>query len=295
MSFRFEPSDATVEAAVRRIACAELDATLAGIRADDLPIERVIHDVRQRCKALRGLIRLVRPVLPAFATENIAFRDVARSLGGARDGKVLADTLKALAAEPDAALNPLAMARVRERLCAAHSAPAGLREALDGCVAPLIAARVRAATWTLTDDGWDALAPGFLKTMKAARRSMREFEETGDVEAGHRWRKHAKYHWQHMRLLRGVAREPGRKRAKRTLRLSGLLGERHDLDLLAAALAALPPSDGDEETIARLTMLSSRRSDLLDAKAAPLGRRLFGRRPHKLASRWSARWRQWAG
>ena len=107
MAFRFQPSDETVESAVRRIACAELDAALAAIRAAERPPGRVVHEVRRRCKALRGLIRLVRPAFPSFAAENAALRDIARQLAGVRDGAVLADTLARLAGSDGAAIASL--------------------------------------------------------------------------------------------------------------------------------------------------------------------------------------------
>lgn len=295
MSFRFQSSDATVEAAVRRIACAELDAALAAIRAEDRPIERIVHEVRRHCKALRGLIRLVRPVFPAFAVENAALRDIARGLAGARDSKVLADTLAMLAAAPDAALELPAIERIGVRLCAGPAPSAGMRAALESCTVPLLAARVRAATWTLSDDGWDALEPGFVRTVKAARRAMTAFADTETAEAGHQWRKQAKYHWQHMRLLRGVAPGSAGKRAKRAVTLSDLLGERHDLDLFLERLTVSRGRDEDGDTTARLAVLANRRIAALDAKAIKLGKRLFGKKPRKLADAWRKRWRDREG
>lgn len=278
MTFRFQPSDETVESAVRRIACAELDVALAAIRDTSRPPGRVVHEVRRRCKALRGLIRLVRPVFPAFAAENAALRDIARQLAGVRDGAVLADTLTGLAGNDAVA--------VSDRLPRHHADAEAVRAALEGCAAPLLAARVRAATWMLTDDGWDALAPGFIRTVKAARLAMKGFLSTRDADAAHAWRKQVKYHWQHMRLLRGIAPEPAEKRAKRAVKLSDLLGERHDLDLLLEALAALPVPEDDADAIERLTAEAHRRIAVLDDEAIRLGKRLLGKKPRKLALTW---------
>ncbi|OJY69549.1 MAG: hypothetical protein BGP16_07195 [Sphingobium sp. 66-54] len=288
MAFRFQPSDETVESAVRRIACAELDAALAAIRAAERPPGRVVHEVRRRCKALRGLIRLVRPAFPSFAAENAALRDIARQLAGVRDGAVLADTLARLAGSDGAAI-----ASLRTALPPDHADEATARAALDRCVAPLLAARVRAASWAVNADGWDALAAGFTRTIKAARRAMKTFEATADAEAGHEWRKQAKYHWQHMRLLRGVAEDEAGKRAKRVVRLCDLLGERHDLDLLLETLASSRARGDEAEAMMRLVARAHRRIEALDMQAITLGKRLFGGKSRGIADKWAIRWRRW--
>jgi len=284
MAFRFQPSDETVESAVRRIACAELDAALAAIRDTGRPPARVVHEVRRRCKALRGLIRLVRPVFPAFAVENAALRDIARQLAGARDSTVLAATLEGLAGSDAATL---------ARLDPGHADEAMAHAALDRCVAPLLAARARAANWAVRADGWDALGPGFARTIKATCRAMRAFQATAEGEAGHEWRKQAKYHWQHMRLLGEIGEKAG-KRAKRVEKLCELLGERHDLDLLLEAFGGWPARDDEAEALARLAAQARQRIEALDMQAISLGNRLFGRKPRDFADKWAVRWRRWA-
>lgn len=62
MSFSFRRSDGSVEAAVRRIAVRQIDRALEQIEAPDLEQAARVHEARKRCKKLRGLIRLVRPV-----------------------------------------------------------------------------------------------------------------------------------------------------------------------------------------------------------------------------------------
>jgi len=285
--FRFKPVDGTAEVGLRRIACRELDDTLAMIRARELPPERIVHKVRRSCKAVRGLLRLVRPVFPAYETENSAFREIAASLSHARDGEVLASTLDQLVAGADVALNKASLAALRDRLLSREGACEPVEALLERCVEPLLAARVRAASWFLTEaDREDALKPGLRKTYRSARRAMRAAARTGNPHDSYEWRKHVKYHWQHMRLLRALAPEQAKARLEPTDRLGDLLGERHDLDLLETRLTEAAGALPDPETATRLARLAAARAADLTAKAERLGTPLFHEKPSAFVRHW---------
>lgn len=290
MPFRFTGADGTVEAGMRRIACEQIDKALAAIRtADDPAAGEAVHAVRRRLKAVRALLRLVRPAFAGFEAENAALRDIGRLLAPARDSRILADTLDDLAARADPPLDAQAIARLRRRL----TRPAPPDQALPECEAALVATRVRAVGWSLSADGWDALGDGFAATLRAARRAMRESGGSGDPHASHEWRKQVKYHWQHMRLLREVARKPAARRIALATRLSDRLGDRHDLDLFVEMLAA-GRSRASDEAADRLTALAQQRIARLESKARDIGEELFDTKPGKLAARWSRHWTDWA-
>jgi hypothetical protein len=290
MAYRFRKTDGTVEAGFRRIACAQIDEALALIAADDLPPERVVHRVRQCCKAVRGLIRLVRPVFPGYAHENAAFRDIAQLLAGARDGKVLVDTLDALTRAPDVAIDLRALGQVRTWLARRGSKSGPLRQRLDQCREMLLATRVRAASWTLTADGWDALSGGLARTARAARRAMKALAESDSPALSHEWRKHVKYHWQHVRLLRDIAPDAMRRHAKRADKLAVMLGDRHDLDLFVKTLAEPREPSRDQTIVERLVVKAQARAVALGDKALGRGKHLFAEKPRKLAMCWGERW-----
>jgi hypothetical protein len=70
MSFRIDP-DRPIRKNVRRLARHQLDRALADLAEPGaLGLEETVHDVRKRCKKVRGLIRLVRPGLGAGLTEG---------------------------------------------------------------------------------------------------------------------------------------------------------------------------------------------------------------------------------
>jgi hypothetical protein len=292
MHFRFRPTDETVEAGVRRIACQEIDAALTLVRAAALPPGRIVHRVRRSCKAVRGLLRLVRPAFPAFAHENAAFRDIGRALAGARDGAVLRDTLDGLAGAPDLAVDARTLAALRRRFAAQGGADAAAA-ALDECARRLLAARVRAASWPVNAQGWEAIGPGLRRTYRAARRAMTALAREGDAHLSHEWRKQVKYHWQHMRLLDAVAPLAG-ERARRAEQLGEVLGDRHDIDLFVERLAQVPARALPARQRGALLAAAQARAARLDGKARKLGERLFDEKPGDFAAGWEARWHDWA-
>jgi hypothetical protein len=268
MPFRFKPSDGSWESGFRRIACAELDATLGLIRAAELPPERIVHQVRRGCKAMRGLLRLIHPAFPAYAEENRAFGELSRGLSGVRDGKVLIQTLDNLIADEDLPTPAIAALRAEwiQEIEVAHQ---GIAAQIDVAANALLAARVRAVSWYLTEQGGEAILPGLRRTYRKARSAMQAIDASGgasNCEASHEWRKQVKYHWQHMRLLRSLAPDVAKRRLKR----ADLLGERHDLDMLIARLGSVEAPHAGE-----LIVLAEKRAAILTRKAARAGKTLF--------------------
>ncbi len=85
MAYRIKKGDKSVQAGLRRIADEQIGRALGEIDDDDLDFAEKVHQVRKRCKKLRGLIRLVRPAFDDYSAENGAFRDAAQMLSGVRD------------------------------------------------------------------------------------------------------------------------------------------------------------------------------------------------------------------
>ncbi|BAK65043.1 hypothetical protein SLG_03680 [Sphingobium sp. SYK-6] len=291
MPFRFRPSDDTVEAGFRRIACETLDGALALVRERAAPDEDLIHQVRRACKAMRGLLRLVRPAFPAWRTENAAFRDIGAALSGTRDRRVLGETIDLLARDAGDDISPAALAALRTALTGEAEGTTGRTAALlDGCAAPLLAARVRAESWSLTDHGKAALLPGLRQTYRKARRAMATLAtlegSPAESAASHEWRKQAKYHWQHMRLLRSLAPDHAGDRIAPPDRLGDLLGERHDLDMLLDWIGAQAHALPDPAAAALLSALARKRIARLMRKARRVGEDLFEDKPSAFIRHW---------
>ncbi|WP_158238393.1 MULTISPECIES: CHAD domain-containing protein [Luteimonas] len=293
MPYRIRHRDSDPQAAVRRIAREQVEAALQGIDRHDADTAPVIHDVRKRCKKVRGLLRLVRPGLATYRLENAAFRNIAAPLGPLRDAGVRVDTFDALVAPLDArdaaSLVPIRnrLRLERDTLAAAQVPDALLRDAREA----LQAALARIATWRLEDDGFDAFAGGLRTTYRRGRKAMRRARRTGDDEAFHDWRKRCKAHAFHLRLLRPLW--PGPMRAQRACAeaLGELLGEHHDLAVLASCVRAMRelPRDAVDTLLARIR----ERQHALARRADAIGARLYAESPSALAHTWRRRYKAW--
>jgi len=295
MAPHFRRHDESVEAGFRRIAVAEIEAAIAIIDASGPADADKVHKVRRQMKALRGLLRLMRPGFARFRKENRIFRDIARSFSGMRDARVMLDTFDKITARPDGQPLRAGFQAVRERLLAARDAHGDAASLLANARRALVKARDRAQGWALSEGGWALLAEGLERTYDHARTAMRETMASGDAEAGHEWRKSVKYHGAQAQLLRRM--KPGRLKAdmKASARLADLLGERHDIDLFLDHLAATPARFGDIVTVTQLAALARLRIARLERRAERLGEKLFADKPGKLADRWGDWWQDWRG
>jgi CHAD domain-containing protein len=263
--------------AVRRIACEQIDNALASLKQPDRG--EAIHEVRQRCKKLRALVRLVRPAFPSYREENAVFRDIAGLFGGLRDAEVvqaLYDDLAACSTAPP-------VRRRRAEPGPAHGAD--VDDAIQEARRRLSAARGRARGWQLDEDGWKAVRRGLVKTYARARRAMREALQAPSGEHYHAWRKAAKHYWYQSRLLKAAWPEAMKPRARLARELADALGRHHDLFVLEQRLAEDPRSLGAGSAAKCVIDLARQRREALEQRAARLGERLLRGKPRALASR----------
>ena len=200
---------------------------VAGAPADH---DAAVHRARRAIKTLRALLRLL-PSNTKSLDRNL--RDLARGLAPARDQHVTARTAEAMAGRVDDAR----VAALLRRIAAEAEAEATAREA-KARVAPRLAALALALAAPETHVGPDALAAAVARLLKTARRDVRRALDRRDAEALHDARaKVVRLQLQIVALRRLGGRKPGR-RAGRLDRLRDLLGDHHDLDGLAALVAA---------------------------------------------------------
>lgn len=297
MAYGFASDDTSVEEGFRRIATEILDKAIRQVdKLNDAPAgpdnDETIHQLRKGCKKLRGLYRLVRPGFGGYARENAAIRDAAAGLSSARDAEVLVATFDALMDK--AAPAPQAVAAFREKLEArrkelarGNRAAAALAEFRDA----MAAARKRSRRWRLEEDGFDALAGGLEASYARARKAMRGARKDPSPETFHEWRKRAKDHWYHARLLSPIWPELMDTHVRLAEDLGELLGFHHDLCVFREAIPALV--DGDEAAATFLADLAQRREAEVAVDCLALGARLLAEKPAALAERWRAYWKHW--
>jgi CHAD domain-containing protein len=276
---RFRLRDAErVPDGLRRIACGQLDASIERLETpgDEGPAVAV-HETRKSLKRLRATVRLARDELgdEVYRRENAAFRDAGRRLAGARDSQVLLETLDALSERyPDEAPRTQ-FARYRRTLGDEHAAAQRRLEegpAIGEVLGELRAARARVPAWPIEREGLDALAPGLRRIYRRGRREYRAARQEPGSESLHELRKRVKDLWYAGQIVRPASPKKMRRLARRAHTLSNLIGEDHDLALL-----------GQRAGEGELAELIERRRDELQREAMRLAKRLYRKKPGKLA------------
>lgn len=296
MAYRIR-SRGSVQKSVRKIAHEQIDKAIHEVLNDELERHDAVHQVRKRCKKVRGLIRLVRPAFQDYQRENEFFRDAARELSYVRDAQSVIECFDGLMNHFAEQVDPNAFASVREQLAARRQNvtddQVGLEKRLDEFLANMREARQRVEAWQIDADGFKAVEGGLRKTYGRGRKALRDANETTTVESLHEWRKRAKYHWYHARLLRRIWRHMMAVHIDTADDLSDLLGDDHDLAVFRTTLLGDQDSFGGKTEVQALIGLIDRRRAQLQTEARPLGERLFAEKPKRLAARFRSYWKSW--
>ena len=288
MSFAFSLHDRSVADGVRRIAAEQIAKAIEqAADVDHAPAKR-IHDVRKRCKKLRGLLRLVTPALAGFARENARISAAAAGLATARDARVMLDTLAALNKKTRKSL----------RFAIPESPPPENTEAEEEAAllkfrTAMTPVLTHAGRWALDGDGFGLIGPGLTRTYRDARRARRNAQRSGSAVAFHEWRKLVKYHWHHLSLLRECTPAAQRSQIDAAEHLSDLLGLHHDLAVLAATLADDPNALGIVLDVDKVQAAARKRQDALARQAFALAKQVLAEKPKALRRRFEAYWTAW--
>ena len=292
MAYRVKHSDSDATASLRRIARDQVTAALRSIDHAQDDTASAIHDVRKRCKKIRGLLRLVRPSFDGYRDENAAFRDIAATLGPMRDADVLIDAFDALDTAGSAESGTLEPIRARLHARRMHLEHEQDSEALlQGAHEALTAALQRIEHWQLSRKGFGAFEAGLESSYRRGRKAMHTACRKGEDAAFHAWRKRCKEHGFHLRLLRPIWPGPMRAEHDCASELGELLGLHHDLAVLASGVRVMP--DIDPATAETLSGRIATQQQELARRACSLGARLYALPPAALAKSWRRRHAAW--
>lgn len=294
MSYSLRPGDRTVTDGVRRIARVQAAKALAEIEDPARDDVETIHQVRKRCKKLRGLLRLLRPVFEDYKRENAAVRDAARSLSGIRDASSMIEAFDRVTVSLAGELKSVDIAGLRKHLLAARDAidTAETARRLAEVADTLTAFRKRAAGWSFGCDGVGALSGGLEAVYRDGRDALHRYAESTSAEDLHEWRKPVKYHGYHARLLCRVWPEMMVPHARIVSGLGDILGDHHDLHMFTMHMDD-GPLDISRSEYKRLRALVSARQNAIESQASAIGKRLYAEPPRALAERWTAWWQAW--
>ena len=282
-------------AAVRANLVALLDRTLEALAEDRVIDDELVHETRKAIKRARAMVALLRPVLarPLRRRCQAELRAAARALATARDAAVLQDTLADVVKRAARAGRPsTASPSSVEVVLAPRPRDTGARRPGRGVASArrrLAAARDRVAACRLQAGGSQALAIGLRRIYRQARRAMPKSRASATTEALHEWRKRVK---RYRYALENSGPSPTgtlRTDVRRADRLGELLGEDHDLALLADRLRG---SHGAGTARRALLEAIARRRRKLQAEALELGARLLAARPAEVEARIRRAWQR---
>jgi CHAD domain-containing protein len=296
MSFEFKSGE-SVPHAVRRIARHEIEAMLIHLRAG--PGRRdAVHEARKSSKKLRALVRLVRDEIgeKRYRLENGTFRDAVLPLSSVRDAEALVHSLDLLTERFADEVRSGAFGNLRKvlasRVRGMRRAPQ-TRTAMRHAAVVIARARSRVARWTIRQDGWAALDPGFHRIYARARAARELAADDPSLEHLHEWRKRSKDHRYALELLRPIWPPVTKTFAGEGHELTDSLGDDHDLAELERFVLAEPEScDTSDDCSALIALIGVRRGELL-ARARRLGMRLHVEKPRAHVVRHREYWVAW--
>src|SRR3954452_8100151 len=269
LTFNETPADA-----VERGRREQLGAAAQSLREGDDPIE-AIHDARKRIKKTRALLRLARPALEKAESRrrNRALRDTGRAMSDNRDADVLVETVELLA-ERFVGQYPKTFFAGIKRPLATHAR--ALRREADAAAHADALSGLEQDRWPLAELDPEAIAGSLERTSARGREAFATADRKPTTANLHEWRKRVKDLWYQQRLLEDTWPAVMKAQAKEAKTLSKLLGEDHDLAVLAEHV-------DDDELHA---MIATRRAELLE-QSRDLRRRIYAESPKAFARRCS--------
>lgn len=291
-------SDEPLEHALWRIAVEQLNGAVSDLDNTQYSAHDKVHEVRKRCKRLRGLLRLVRPALAEYPKANAWVRDMSRDLSLYRDNQAVIETLDALLKAdqppcPGLAASPFRAALLAQRDSEAGASKNNVQQALKQVNKALKRARQEIRGWQLEKDKPQVWLMGLRDTYCQGRHAMARAVRTPSAEHLHEWRKQAKYHWFHLQLLENLWPAMLVPWAQQVHLLSDLLGDEHDLAVLQMQLDLYcQQCPNDQGSALLFERIEKRRAELVE-KACALGQRIYAERPKALAKRFAAYQQAW--
>ena len=191
------------------------------------------HKARVRCKRVRAVLRLARPVMgaKAFQKENRWWRDQARLLSDLRDAGARIEALETLRPFLAARIGTAMTRKLGERFekerqtVEAGGAITAFVEAMNKRSETLIPELPAGSR----EDMMDALG----ETYRLSRIAMKDALKDEDAELLHEWRKQTKYHALQARLMRLHFPDVLDQRVAAVRDLAGLLGEVQDIEVVS--------------------------------------------------------------
>ncbi|HZU25898.1 MAG TPA: CHAD domain-containing protein [Bryobacteraceae bacterium] len=297
MAYKFKAGESVPES-IRRIATEELDSAAEQLDGKGSSSrEEAIHEARKSVKKTRAILRLAKSELgDVRSRENVRLRDAGRRLSELRDAGAIVvsfDDLKA-AFPNEAGLD--ALEPIRAGLVARRDQTMeqpGIEERLKAMAKSFRSAAKRVKAWPLNADSFAAIRTGLEDSYREGRRAMTKARKQPTAPNYHEWRKRAKDHWYHIRLLEPLWTDVMQAHEKSLKDLETWLGDDHNLVVLREKILSEPDLSADEKAASLATRLIERRQKELRKNSLALGARIYEEKPREFSRRMKRLWEAW--
>jgi hypothetical protein len=293
MAFRVQINE-EMPIAVRRMVREQIDRAIADLTDQVLDPHQRVHQVRKRLKKIMAIIDLAREDLGEQAAAELDwYREVADSLTPLRRAQAHLEILDEISDDLLARVGPRTVATVRDTLAERRDRVADpeqettvpIPERLADLADALDEARLRIDTWPFATGERHVLLDGLARSYESARRACRAALNDPGPQQFKRWRRRAKRHWYHRRILRDLCPElllSGRQPLKE---LVALLGDYVDAHRLRRLMQDEPDDLGTPTEINDMVGVIDLYLTEYRVRVERLGRRVFAEAPEAYAER----------
>ncbi|MBC7923010.1 MAG: CHAD domain-containing protein [Ferruginibacter sp.] len=285
--------------AIRRILDEEISASIAALENIDQNQEEAVHAVRKRLKKIRALLRLVRSEIGAesFGRENIRYRDIGHRLSHLRDAAVMVRTLDQLKKAHPKAIPVIFFARTRARLVERQTRVSEAflleKDPLRAVTMAFREARQAGLELGIQRDSFAAFTGNLKGIYRRGVKALGTVTRQPSTDHFHELRKEVKNLWYHTRLF--TPAWPGffQAYAQELNALGELLGEDHDLGVLADEIESGRLPFGRKTTVAKVLSLIRKQRENRQQRIHPLARRVLAEKAEDFVGRYRLYWNLW--
>lgn len=282
----------SVENNIKQIACGILKEAENECKNSVGNEAEVIHELRKKCKRIRGLLRIVKySIGKTYIKENRFYRNLARELSISRDNYAAIETIVKLSKNLNFPLNHEATQETFDYF-EKRTDMIKNEKLIEGFEIKISNSLERIDNWELKGDGFNAIKKGLKSTYQQGIKMMTTASLSSSPENFHEWRKHAKYLNYQFELITPIWRNIIESYINETERFSELLGYDHDLSLLNIKINHA--NFNLDEVIKKQLLVSIQSEHIKNRKEIfILGKKIYHEKPECFIKRIESLWNIW--
>jgi CHAD domain-containing protein len=271
----------SIETGIHRILNEEILAAIETLENTGKNKDEAIHSVRKRIKKTRAVLRLIRHQVEdtVFKQENIRYRNIGHMLSHLRDATVMINTLNKLRQTYRKEIPYIAFRKARRALVQQqHEASREFFEEKNTILLVLDALKEASQhihDISVEEDSFAAFAPNMKTIYKRGRKAFDLAVQDPSAHNFHELRKEVKHLGYHTRILNPLWPGFFQAYAKELDRLAELLGDDHDMGVLAEQIESGKVSFARKATTVKFLSAIAKQREFIQQQIYPLAQRIL--------------------